>query len=113
MKYKLENKHLEIELDGSFNFVAAREIEPLTDGADRVTIDLSQSKIIDSEGVILLYKILSKDKDLKLINPPNVIKEIIPALGLQEVIQLDKLVIWSPHLSYVTFIFEYAVVWSH
>ncbi len=93
MKYKLENKHLEIELNGSLNFVAAREIEPLTDGAERVTIDLTHSRIIDSEGVILLYKIISRNKELRLKNPPPILGDIIPALGLQEVIQLDKLVI--------------------
>ena len=91
MKYKLENRHLEIELTGNLNYVAAGEIEPLTVSAHKVTIDLTRSRIVDSEGVILLYKIVSRGKELRLKNPPEILAEIIPALGLQHVLQLEQI----------------------
>lgn len=91
MTFKLENKHLEITLDGNLNYVAAQEIEPLTSQARKVTIDLSNARIIDSEGVILLFTIVRRGKILRLKNPPAIIEELIPALGLQEVLRLEEL----------------------
>ena len=91
MTFKLENKHLKITLDGNLNYVAAQEIEPLTSQAHQVTIDLSNARIIDSEGVILLFTIVRRGKILRLQNPPAIIEELIPALGLQEVLRLEEL----------------------
>lgn len=53
-------------------------------------IDLTECKIIDSEGIIFLHQWQKEGKELHLINPPEVFFELL------EILELDNS--WQPNV---------------
>lgn len=92
MDYEIEQRRLRVRLIRDFNLLTARRVEKLAKEADSVTIDLTQSKIVDSVAIITLHRMITSGKKVKLINPPKVFGEAVHVLGLDDVLGPDKLV---------------------
>lgn len=87
--HKSENT-LQVKVLNNFNLQTKNKIESrLTREIDKLEIDLSGSKLLDSEAVIFMYKWDKSDKELKLINPPEILFEILEILELENVWKPD------------------------
>jgi len=82
---------LYIKVEQNLNLVTTRWIGRLARDARAVYLDLSDARIVDSEGVVLLYDLLRAGKELHLKEPPSILREILQALELEAVIPLDGL----------------------
>ncbi|MCK5408022.1 MAG: hypothetical protein KAJ37_11220 [Candidatus Krumholzibacteria bacterium] len=92
MDYEIKQRELRVRLNRDFNLLTARRIETLAGEVDKVDIDLTQSKIVDSVAIATLHKLVTSGKKVKLINPPQVFGEAVRALGLDDVLKLDELI---------------------
>jgi ABC-type transporter Mla MlaB component len=76
---------LEVEVHGSFNLTAKNMLEGrLRAEVTDLNIDLTECKFIDSEGIIFMYRWQNSGKGLELINPPEILFEIVELLELRE-----------------------------
>lgn len=79
------NGTLEVMIPGSFNLVIRNLIESrLTDEITSLIIDLSNCKLIDSEGIIFMYRWQQSGKKLELKNPPDILFEMLDILELSD-----------------------------
>ena len=93
MDYEIKQRQLSIRLIRDFNLLTARRVEMLAREADTVDIDLSRAKIVDSVGIVTLYRLISSGKKVRLVNPPRIFGEAVRVLGLDDVLKLDELVV--------------------
>ena len=91
MIYTIKNKVLQVKVELSLNLLTRRSIEKLADDAEHVIIDLSTTKIVDSEGVILLWQLNKKNKNVSLIKPPAILFDIVDILGLSNEIRIQQI----------------------
>lgn len=84
-------ERLVVVLRRDFNLLTARKIARLADEAREIHLDLARSRIVNSEAVILLYKLIRAGKQVTLTNPPPILDEIIHILGLESVLNLEEL----------------------
>lgn len=92
MDFVQTGARLDIRLKRDFNLLTTRKIARLAEDADTICIDLVRSRIVDSEALMLLYRLVRADKQVILKNPPPILDEIIHILGLEPVLDLKKLV---------------------
>lgn len=93
MTYEKSGKHIRIALQRDFNLLTARKVEWLCQDVDEVVIDLSRSKIVNSEAVIVLYRLIRAKKKVTLHHAPPIFQEVIRILGLEEIFHPEELVI--------------------
>lgn len=69
----------------NFNYRIRKMIEGRV-GRDtkKLKLDLGRTKIIDSEAVIFLYKWLRDGKSLELVEPPDILFEILDLLEIRK-----------------------------
>lgn len=85
IKTHREGELLQIQIHGNFNLHAREMIESrITKGIKKLDIDLSACDLIDSEGVIFMYKWQREGRKLKLKSPPHILYEILEILELRE-----------------------------
>lgn len=93
MQYELTPDLLDVRLKRDLNLLTARRIEQLAAGVDEVRLDLRNARIVDTEGVIVIYRLLRAGKKVRLTQPPDILYEVVDALGLRSAIDLDSLVV--------------------
>ncbi len=81
-----------VRLKRDFNLLTARKIALLAEDAEDIYLDLTHSRLVDSEALILLYRFIRAGKQVRLKNPPAILEEIIQILGLESVLDLEALV---------------------
>lgn len=90
--HKSENT-LQVKVLNNFNLQTKNKIASrLTKEINKLEIDLSNCRIIDSEAVIFMYKWESDGKKLSLLNPPEILFEIIEILELQKEWEPDTII---------------------
>lgn len=83
---------LEVKVQGAFNLNVRNHIESrLSPEIVKLRINLSQSRIVDTEAIIFLHQWQKNGKDLELVNPPAILFEILDILELNEVWDLDTI----------------------
>lgn len=81
---------LKVKVLNNFNLLTRNKIESrLTKEIEKLEIDLSNCRLLDSEAVIFMYQWDKSDKELNLINPPEILFEILEILELREIWQLN------------------------
>lgn len=74
---------LRIKLARDFNLRIKKMIESrLHPDSTSLEIDLGNSRFIDSEAVIFMHRWLENGNRLRLINPPEVLGDLLDILGL-------------------------------
>lgn len=94
IQIKKRKKKLDIVLPDDFNLNAVRIIkEKLGDGKE-ITIDLQNSRFVNSKAIIFLHKMMYSEQPMqvKLKNPPRIFFESLNALGLHDVWKLDEII---------------------
>jgi len=92
MEYHRTGDTLKVRLLRDFNLLTARRMEPLAREVQRVEIDLTHSKLVDSEAITLLYRLITAGKQVQIFNPPPLFFEVIRILELEDFFKLDQLV---------------------
>lgn len=75
---------LTLALLRDLNLVAARRLDALATGVDEVHLDLSCSRLVDSEGLMGLYRLVQAGKRVVLYDPPPLYAETVRLLGLED-----------------------------
>ena len=79
------NGTLKVKILNNFNLLTKNKIESrLTREIGELDIDLSNCKLLDSEAVIFMYHWNKSGKELHLINPPEILFEILKILELND-----------------------------
>jgi anti-anti-sigma regulatory factor len=84
VEYEKTEDRLTVALQRDFNLFTAARIETLAADCAQVRIDMSASKIVDSEAVSTLYRLLSAGKAVHLVDPPPLFFEVLEVLGLAD-----------------------------
>mgnify|MGYP000306500074 CR=1 FL=1 len=85
VKTHKEGNKLEVKLNNAFNLTARNKLENrLPKEITHLQIDLSDCRLVDSEGVIFMFEWQNTGNTLELINPPDILFEIIEILELRE-----------------------------
>ena len=96
MDFEKAGARLTVRLRRDFNLLTARKVGKLAADAAEIHIDLSRSRIVDSEALILLVRLVRAGKTVTLKNPraalKTVLEESIHTLGLESVLDLEVLV---------------------
>lgn len=81
---------LKVTLLNNFDILTRNKIESrATKEIQKLEIDFSNCKILDSEAVIFMYHWHKSGKKLELINPPDILFEILDILELTDIWQLN------------------------
>jgi|SRR6056297_2720963 len=81
---------LKVKVLNNFNLLTRNKIESrLTREIGKLEIDLSHCKLLDSEAIIFMYQWDKSGNKLNLINPPEILFEIIEILELRDIWQLN------------------------
>jgi anti-sigma B factor antagonist len=57
---------------------------------ERIVLDLSELRFIDSSGIAVLLRAAEKTQRVELRNPSSVVKRIIEATGLSDVLPIES-----------------------
>lgn len=91
MKHRQEGNRLYLKVEQNLNLITAGHIERLAAESGEVHLDLSDARIVDSEGVILLWRLLRERKKVLLWRPPRILSEMIDILELEELLPLEEM----------------------
>ena len=92
MDHTYRNDTLTIQLSNDFNWLAVQQIEPLADDATHIRIDLSGARLLDTEALILIDRLQRSGKTVRLIDPPDLLYDLIDLLDLAPTLDADTLV---------------------
>ena len=96
MDVEKQGARLRVRLRRDFNLLTARKVNKLAADADEIYIDLARSRLIDSEALIVLVRLVRAGKTVKLTNlratVKTILEECIHILGLEPVLTLEELV---------------------
>ena len=86
MEYTKKGNQLIIRLEEDFNYPVVKRMENLVnlENIDSLVIDLTGSKLVDSEAVKFMYTLLKEGIDITLVNPPEILDKILDILELKE-----------------------------
>ncbi|REL37723.1 hypothetical protein DYD21_08045 [Rhodohalobacter sp. SW132] len=94
MKVEKSRQKLDVVLQSDFNLNAVRRISELLNGRKELSIDLSNSRFVNSKAIIYLHHLMYAESpvDVQLRNPPKIFFELLKTLGLHKVWKLEEIV---------------------
>jgi ABC-type transporter Mla MlaB component len=92
MEYTHRDDTLIVRLSNDFNWLAVQQIEPLTADAAHVRIDLSDVRLLDTEALMLIDRLQRAGKTVQLVDPPDLLYDLIALLDLDPALDADALV---------------------
>ena len=92
MNVDKSNRHLFVQLDQDLNWFTARRIRHLVEDCESLHLDLRHARIVDSEGLILLYDCHCAGKVVQLSNPPDILFAVANLLEIDVLMDLDSMV---------------------
>ena len=94
MEYHKTDQTLFVKLKSDLTYPAVKKLEALVNVEDleNLVIDLTESKIVDSEGIRFIYTVMKEGVQVTLINPPYIFDKIIDILKLKNYMKDLKIV---------------------
>ena len=94
MDFFKKDNVLYVKLDSDFNYPSVKKIENSIEFENlrEVVIDMTNSKLADTEGVRFLYYLKKSGVKITLVNPPSVLFKIFDILKLTEFFKNLKIV---------------------
>jgi len=89
MEHQRDEDILTVRLHRDFNLLTARHLQRLAEGAEEVRIDCRDARLIDSEGVMAMYDLQRNGASVTLIDPPDIFREVLTILDLEEVFGVE------------------------
>ncbi len=94
MEYHKTDQTLFVKLKSDFTYPAVKKLETLINVEDfeNLVIDLTEAKIVDSEGIRFIYSVMKEGVKVSLVNPPYVFGKIVDVLKLKSYMKDLKIV---------------------
>lgn len=94
MEYHKTDQTLFVRLKSDLTYPAVKRLETLVNVEDleKLVIDLTESKIVDSEGIRFIYTVMKEGIQVTLVNPPYIFGKIVDILRLKEYMKKLKIV---------------------
>lgn len=89
MDYEREGDTVTVRFHRDFNLLTARHLCQVAQGANRVHIDLSDARIVDTEALAALWKLQDEGMHVTLYDPPALFHDMIDILDLEEVFDVE------------------------
>lgn len=89
MDYDRDGDTVTIRLRRDFNLLTARHLHQIAQGAQHVRVDLSQARLVDTEGLCTLRDLQADDVQITLLDPPEIFYEVIEVLELEDVFDVE------------------------
>jgi len=94
MEYHKTDQTLFVKLKSDLTYPAVKRLEILINVEDLegVVIDLTEVKIVDSEGIRFIYTVMREGVQVTLVNPPYIFDKIVDVLRLREYMKDLKII---------------------
>lgn len=100
MDYRKTRNRVHVRLTRDFNLFSVRRLRTLIAAdVDDVRIDFAGARIVDSEAVRLLYELTRAGKRVTLVRPPEILAEVVDALGLSTVLDIGAMTQHTPDIT--------------
>jgi ABC-type transporter Mla MlaB component len=83
---------LTIRVRRDFNLMAVRHLKYHLEDATRVRIDLRRARLVDTEAVMALVRLMKSGLTIRLLDPPAIFYEVLEVLELEEAFDVEELV---------------------
>jgi len=83
---------LTVRIRRDFNLMAVRHLKYHLDDATRVRIDLRRARLVDTEAVMALVRLMRAGVTVRLLDPPAIFYEVLDVLELADAVDVEKLV---------------------
>jgi ABC-type transporter Mla MlaB component len=83
---------LTIRVRRDFNLMAVRHLKYHLNDASRVRVDLRRARLVDTEAVMALFRLMQSGITVRLLDPPAIFYEVLEVLELEEAFDLEQLV---------------------
>lgn len=92
MKVEKTQNSLQVQLSGDFNLNAVRLISELLSDRNEISIDLTNSRFVNSKSILFLNDLIEQHKIVRLKNPPKTFFEVLHILGLHQIWDLKSII---------------------
>jgi hypothetical protein len=92
MKVEKTQNSLQVQLSGDFNLNAVRLISELLSDRNEISIDLTNSRFVNSKSILFLNDLIQNQKIVRLKNPPKTFFEVLHILGLHQTWDLKSII---------------------
>lgn len=92
MDLERDGDTLTARLRRDFNLMAVQHLKHHLGDARHVRIDLSRSRLVDTEAVMALHDLKTNGLEVTLLRPPAIFYEVLELLGLKEPFEVERLV---------------------
>lgn len=89
MDYERDGDTVTVHFRRDFNLLTARHLYQVAQGADRVRIDLSDARIVDTEALSALWKLQDEGRHVTLHDPPTLFYDMLETLDLTDVFDVE------------------------
>lgn len=83
---------LTVRVRRDFNLMVVRHLKYHLDDATRIRIDLRRARLVDTEAVMALVRLMKAGFTIRLLDPPAIFYEVLEVLELEEAFDLENLV---------------------
>lgn len=83
---------LTVRVRRDFNLMAVRHLKYHLEDATRVRIDLRRARLVDTEAVMALVRLMNTGLTIRLLDPPAIFYEVLEVLELEEAFDVENLV---------------------
>ena len=83
---------LTVRIRRDFNLMAVRHLKYHLDDATHVRIDLRRARLVDTEGVMALVRLMRSGVTVRLLDPPAIFYEVLDVLELADAVDVEELV---------------------
>lgn len=92
MEHERSGDVLTVRLKRDFNLLTARHLQRMSTGTAHVRVDLTQARLVDTEAVIALYRLQQDGVRVTLIEPPDLLRELLGVLDLDDYFDVETMV---------------------
>lgn len=89
MDFERDGDVLTVHFRRDFNLLTARHLRQIAQGAREVRVDLSRTRLVDTEGLCALHALQSNDVQITLLDPPEMFYEVVDVLDLEDVFEVE------------------------
>jgi ABC-type transporter Mla MlaB component len=92
MDLEHDDDTLTVRIRRDFNLMAVRHLKYHLDDATRVRIDLRRARLVDTEAVMALVRLLRSGVTVRLLDPPGIFYEVLDVLELDDAVDVEEIV---------------------
>jgi ABC-type transporter Mla MlaB component len=92
MELERHGDTLTVRCRRDFNLMTVRHLMHHVEDAQRIRVDLSRARIVDTEAVMALHELEQQGLNVTLLEPPSIFYELLEVLELESHFDIERLV---------------------